>query len=192
MTNTIMLALLFTSHLAPEVGRVETVYRRFLVRQVRFTWGMDQKVSVFAAQLRQESGWDPKARSPFAAGLAQFTPDTAQWISAKFSGLARPSSGKPADMRLDWKWSIKAMVRYDAWLHRRIKKQPVGPAMLWPLTLRAYNGGLGWIYRELASCGKPGFLCCLRFRSRANCVENTRYPRVILHKWKPLYAGWDR
>lgn len=189
-TALVALLLLFPHALSP-TGGVDTKYKRFLIKQVRFIWGIDYDVSIFAAQIRQESNWNPRARSPFAVGLSQFTPRTAMWISSQFQDLNNhnPIFG---DIRYDWKWSIKAMVRYDAFLFERIERRHVRQSQRWPLTLRAYNGGIGWIYRELGSCEKIDYECCLRFRNAKSCGENHEYPRLILIKWKPLYEGWNR
>ncbi len=185
-----MSAFLLSGALAPHPGdAVLLKYRKYLTRQVRFYWGMDQKVSIFAAQIRQESNWNPKARSRYAAGLTQFTPATARWISGAYSELR--THGNKIDSRFDWKWSIRAMVLYDAHLYKRITASD--PARRWTLTLRAYNGGLGWIKKEIKRCGALALNmeCCLLFRKRAACAENLRYPAMILDRWLPLYERWD-
>ena len=156
-------------------------YRPFLTREVRFVWGYDEPVSTFAAQIRQESGFDEQARSSHAGGLAQFTPATADWIGGAYPELAG------GDM-FNWKWAIRALVRYDRHLHERLPED----ARRWELTLRAYNGGLGWIQKEMRACGAAGNACCRRYRAAASCRENLDYPDVILNKWKPQYAGWDQ
>lgn len=116
-------------------------YRPFLTREVRFVWSIDEPVSTFAAQIRQESGFDETARSSHAGGLAQFTPATAEWIGRAYPELAG------GDM-FNWKWAIRALVRYDQHLHDRLPDD----GRRWELTLRAYNGGLGWIQKEMRAC----------------------------------------
>ncbi len=181
-----MSVFLLSGALAPD-DIVLLKYRKYLTRQVRFYWGIHQKVSIFAAQIRQESNWNPKARSRYAAGLTQFTPATAIWISNAYSELR--TRGNKFDSRLDWKWSIRAMIVYDAHLYKRITASD--PARRWTLTLRAYNGGLGWIKKEIKRCGAHNMECCLLFRSSAACAENLRYPAMIINRWRPLYEGWD-
>lgn len=154
-------------------------YRRDLTRQARLVWGLDAPVASFAAQIHQESGWRPDARSPYAHGLAQFTPATADWIGELDPALADAATGNPV-------WALRALVTYDKWLHDRVAGQPC-PRM--HLTLRAYNGGLGYIRKEVAS-GKP----CRAFRAEWACRENLDYPIRILRDLEPRYvmAGWGR
>ncbi len=182
--------LVIPSAMAPRDG-VNLKYKRFLIKQVRFVWGMDQKVSIFAAQIRQESNWNSKAESKYAAGLSQFTPQTARWISKRYSTLKVAQGARP-DIRYDWKWSIKAMVFYDEFLYQKIEKKGQPKNQRWPLTLRAYNGGLGWIYKELNSCRDLNLNCCLKFRKDIFCRENIEYPKKILNRWEPLYRSWNR
>ncbi|EJP2482718.1 transglycosylase SLT domain-containing protein, partial [Salmonella enterica] len=50
-------------------------YRSDVIRASRVDWGLNAPVADVAAQLHQESGWNPAARSPVGAqGLAQFMP----------------------------------------------------------------------------------------------------------------------
>src|SRR5215510_5443800 len=50
------------------------LYRRQIIREVHYFWGMDQKASEFFAQIHQESHFNKNAQSTYAFGLAQFTP----------------------------------------------------------------------------------------------------------------------
>lgn len=194
MTAALIAVSLFVAQLPPQYDAVNLKYKRFLIREVRFLWGMDEEVSTFAAQIRQESNWNPNARSPYAAGLTQFTPGTSKWISAKYPELSEGFFSGP-DKRLDWKWSIRAMVRYDHYLYIKLgesRRHIARQSDLWNLTLRAYNGGLGWIQKELRSCRTMDFRCCRRYRRKSACRENIGYPKAILDRWKPMYRGWDR
>jgi soluble lytic murein transglycosylase-like protein len=182
-----ILAALSLGAMAHEPG-AEVKYRGFLVRQVRFYWGAEQEVSTFAAQIKQESGWDPSARSAYAAGLAQFTPPTAQWLSSlhpEIDGQSPFSASSP----YDWKWSIRALVCYDRHLHEKLAD---AGEQRWRLTLRAYNGGIGWVLKEKTACQQMDEPCCRKFRAPSSCRENISYPVMILHRWKPLYERWDR
>lgn len=172
---------------AVAIAHAETIphaaqpYRRDLVRNARMIWGLDAPVATFAAQVHQESGWRRDARSPYAHGLAQFTPDTADWIGGLDPALAGGDTGNPV-------WALRALVRYDAWLYARVPAASnASPCSRMALALRAYNGGLGWLQRE-AKSGKP----CEAFRSAANCRENLGYPQRILTRLEPIYvrAGW--
>lgn len=166
---------------AEDVPREAQQYRRDLTRNARLVWGLDAPVATFAAQIHQESGWRPDARSHYAHGLAQFTPATADWIGDLDPALAAADTGNPV-------WALRALVRYDAWLHARV---PIAgnatPCARMALALRAYNGGLGWLQKE-AKTGRP----CEAFRSPANCRENLGYPQRILTRYEPIYirAGW--
>ena len=194
MTAVTLGAIILVAQLSHPSGSALEKYKNYLVRTVNLYWGARGDVSIFAAQIRQESNWRPFARSPHAVGLTQFTRPTARWISERYTSL---SAGVPAgaDMRLDWKWSIRAMVLYDRHLYERLssgRSAALSGISVWELTLRAYNGGLGWINRELAMCKILDFACCRRFRARSSCEENLDYPQKILFKWKPLYEAWNR
>ena len=202
MTSALIAVSLLFPQVFPHHDAVNLKYKNFLVRQVRFLWGLDEEVSTFAAQIRQESNWNPNARSPYATGLTQFTPNTANWISGVYPELADGFFTGP-DRRLDWKWSIRAMVRYDRLLYTKLAKMrqsimqrsPAHAAwrtQLWTLTLRAYNGGIGWLQKELRGCETMDFACCDRYRRKSACRENIGYPQKILTKWKPMYEAWDR
>ena len=55
-------------------------YRLTLLREAHGQWGLDAPVAAFAAQVHQESGWNPQAVSRVGArGLAQFMPATTLW-----------------------------------------------------------------------------------------------------------------
>jgi soluble lytic murein transglycosylase-like protein len=130
-----------------------------------------------AAQVHQESAWRPDARSAYAHGLTQFTPDTAKWIAGMDAALAGADTGNPV-------WALRALARYDKWLYDRAPNTRSACAR-WIDTLRSYNGGLGYVQRE-ARTGQP----CHSFRSLASCAENHTYPARILKRHQPLYASW--
>ncbi|MGH7948035.1 MAG: transglycosylase SLT domain-containing protein, partial [Candidatus Binataceae bacterium] len=91
----VLLAVLFLSMLAwscvadAVVPIAAQKHRRALTTNARAVWGLSAPIATFAAQVHQESGWHEDARSPFAGGLAQFTPDTAQWISRRYNDELR-------------------------------------------------------------------------------------------------------
>lgn len=171
----------------PAAGKVVVIpgaaqqYRRDLVRAARLSWGLNAPVATFAAQVHQESAWRPDARSPYAHGLAQFTPDTADWIAGIDDALAGADTGNPV-------WALRALTRYNLWLWERYPASGnASPCTRMALVLRGYNGGLGYIQKE-ARTGRP----CVAFRSAASCEENTAYPQRILGRLEPAYvrAGW--
>lgn len=166
---------------SPVVPREAIQYRRDLTRAAHNIWGLGAPVATFAAQIHQESAWRADARSPYAHGLAQFTPASADWIGGLDRDLANPDTGNPI-------WALRALVRYDRWLWDRFPASGnASPCGRMGVALRGYNGGLGYVQKE-ARTGKP----CTAFRSVASCRENLDYPQRILGRLEPVYerAGW--
>ena len=182
----------------PPLGyRLESV----LADELEEVWGVqaDRYAAVSGAQIHQESLWRPKAESPNAQGLTQFTPATSKWIAEKFRVELWPAD--PWDPY----WSIRAMVIYDDWIHRRIW-DPASECDAWAMTLSAYNGGLGWVNRDRQLCrleAEAGGDCrdgrwfnhVEHYSQRADWAfkENRGYPRRILLKLTPAYirAGFS-
>ncbi len=179
------------------IARAESIparaqqYRSVLIRAARCEAGLDAPVAVFAAQLEQESGWNPQAVSPVGArGLGQFMPAT-----AKDMGRTRPDFG-PAEP-INPGWAIRALVAYDLANLKRVRAATPGDA--WAMALAAYNGGLGWVWRDQELAKRKG-LDPSRWwngvenvnagRSIAAKRENTGYPRQILLRRQPKYLVW--
>ncbi|HZR66603.1 MAG TPA: transglycosylase SLT domain-containing protein [Terriglobales bacterium] len=168
-------------------------YRARLTREAHARGGLTAPVSMFAAQLNQESQFNPNARSHVGAtGLGQFMPSTAVWLTQ-----VAPKDFPTANS-LDADWSIRALVYYDYWLHARLPKFQEGEQR-WAGSLASYNGGLGWTLRDqkLASaCDSSLWFGCVENvvdgRNAANLRENRGYPQRIMHVLRPLYdkAGW--
>lgn len=178
-----------------QVPRAAEQYRRDLVRNARLVWGLDAPIATLAGQVHQESGWRHDARSPYAGGLAQFTPDTADWIGGVFPDLAERQPFNPA-------WALRALARYDRHLWERA---PAGSPNCerWAFALAGYNGGSGWVARDRKKAAAAGADANrwwnqveLHNSGRAEWAfrENRDYPRKILGKWEPVYirAGWGR
>ncbi|MGG6075185.1 transglycosylase SLT domain-containing protein, partial [Salmonella enterica] len=90
-----------TAH-AAEPPTAALKYRSDVIRSARVDWGLNAPVADVAAQLHQESGWNPAARSPVGAqGLAQFMPSTADWIAGLMPHLAAREPYNPG-------WAIRA------------------------------------------------------------------------------------
>lgn len=166
-------------------------YRSVIVRAARVEAGLSAPVAVFAAQVEQESGWNPQAVSPVGArGLGQFMP-----LTAKDMGRNRPDLG-PAEP-FNPGWAIRALVAYDLANLRRIRAATLYDA--WAMALSAYNGGLGWVWRDQELAKRQG-LDPARWwnsvetanagRSIAAKRENTGYPRQILLRRQPKYLVW--
>lgn len=154
-------------------------------------FGVHASPARLAAQLHQESRWRANAQSPYAIGLAQFTPATAAWL-----GTVCPNVGQfdPWDAGQ----SIRAAACYDRWLYDQVTA--ASECDRWAFVLSAYNGGLTWLRRDQQRASANGadrarwFGHTELYTSRANWArdENRRYVRRILLTLEPLYigAGW--
>ncbi|EBM3940641.1 lytic transglycosylase domain-containing protein [Salmonella enterica] len=181
----------FSQANAAEPPTAALKYRSDVIRSARVDWGLNAPVADFAAQLHQESGWDPAARSPVGAeGLAQFMPSTADWIAGLMPHLASREPYNPG-------WAIRALVSYDRWLWSRVAV-PDGCERM-AMTLSAYNGGLGWVNRDRRLARTRGLDDVRWFgsvetvnagRSAANWQENRHYPQRILRELAPRYLSW--
>ena len=171
---------------ALDIPREALPYQAQLIREVRFQWGMDGPVAAMAGQLHQESGFRADARSPYALGIAQFTPGTAAWLA----GL-RTSLGPAAP--LDPTWSIRAMVTYDKLLYDGVRIANT-PCDRYLLSLSSYNGGDGWRISRQARSEDPGnWAVTSKINpgiSAANQRQNASYPFLIIYKLQPVYKSW--
>ncbi|NTZ82374.1 lytic transglycosylase domain-containing protein [Burkholderia metallica] len=173
------------------IPHAATRYRDDLVRVARQAWGLDAPVAVFAAQIHQESGWNPAAVSRVGAqGMAQFMPATARWWCS-LNGLT-PAECQPTNPT----WAMRSLVGYDRWLYQRVRGASEFDRM-WA-ALRSYNGGLGHWQQEAATVG-PALdratvdrACGSTRRHRSFCPENLGYPRRILNVLQPRYLAWGR
>jgi membrane-bound lytic murein transglycosylase MltF len=185
----VALGMLWVSTVAASVPPQAQKYKADLIRNARFVWGLNAPIATFAAQVHQESAWRPDAKSPYAGGLAQFTPDTAEWIGGVYPELAERNPFNPA-------WALRALVRYDLHLYDRIAA--VDECNRWAFTLSAYNGGLGWVNRDKVLARANGYDPDIwwnsveMFSKRAGWAmrENRDYPRRILLQHQPKYLGW--
>ena len=166
-------------------------YQRDIIRNARAVWGLTGPVATFAGQIHQESAWREDAQSPYAGGLAQFTPDTAKWISQTYNDeLAANTPFEP-------QWALRALVRYDKHLWDRVAGLTECDKMAFVLS--AYNGGLGWVNRDKAKAEAAGqdpevYWYSVELynagRGEAFFRENRGYPRRILLKLQDLYGWW--
>ena len=188
---TLMLCLgLSVDAFAATVPRDAKIYRSELIRTARYFNGLDAPISMYAAQIHQESLWRPKARSKYAHGLAQFTPDTAKWIT-------RYSPEIKKNTPLNAKWALRALVIYNDFLMERVKA--IDNCNKRAFALSAYNGGLGWVFRDkkLAAKNKKNrnvwWNSVEKYspRSKAAYRENRHYVKVILKKHQKLYHDHD-
>lgn len=186
------LAFMERSHAGEiEIPEQSARYRIALEREASAQFGLDAPVARMAAQIHQESRWNPSAQSPFARGLSQFTASTATWLP----GVC-PDVGAPDPWNADW--SIRAIACYDRYLY--VHLDGASECERWAFTLSAYNGGMGMLNRERMRASATGadaarwFNSVERFsaRSRSAYVENRSYVRRILLDIEPAYldAGW--
>ena len=191
MTRVLLaLVLLVAGAVSAEPPRAALGFRADLVREARAVWGLQAPVPVFAAQVHQESAWRVDARSPVGAeGLAQFMPLTGVWMTELYpAALGRDA--QPFNPQ----WALRAMVRYDAWLHARVVGHTACDRF-WAM-LRAYNGGLGHWQAESRFAFDRGDRvsvdrwCGVARRAAVHCRENLDYPRRILTQHQVRYAAW--
>jgi soluble lytic murein transglycosylase-like protein len=163
-------------------------YRLTLTREARAVWGLNAPIASFAAQVHQESRWNPDATSPVGAqGLAQFMPSTTAWISGLYPSLADRAPRNPT-------WALRALVTYDAQLFTQVR-QANDDCQRFAFALSAYNGGIGWVNRRQAKASKPGICfdhaCVINPGVTPSAqAENEAYPRHILLKHQVLYSSW--
>jgi hypothetical protein len=177
------------------VPEKSALYRLRIEREAARYFGLNAQPARMAAQIHQESAWNERARSPYAHGLTQFTPATANWLPA-----VCPQIGTPDPWNANW--ALAAQACYMGWLYDRVPRLP-GSALLpctrWAFALRAYNGGEGWLLRERRAAAAQGAdpndwhaMAPYRVRARWAHKENTEYPQRILLRIEPAYiaAGW--
>jgi hypothetical protein len=168
-------------------------FQRELIRLSRQEYGLDAPIARFAAQIHAESTWRDSAVSPVGAkGIAQFMPQTAEWMNELFPNL-RQYSMYSSD------WSIRALLHYNKWHGARVRVDEKNECTYWHGIMRSYNGGLGHWQRELAAAEDKNDWRSIQKqcgissrRSEANCRENLNYPIKILHELEHGYltAGW--
>jgi len=118
----------------PEKGEISPFDKT--VQKYSERYGFDWRL--ITAQMYQESGFDPKAKSYAGAkGLMQIMPRTAR--SLGFKDVSEPANG------------IKAGIKYMDWLRDRFNEDIPVADRLW-FSLAAYNAGAGHVHdaRRLA------------------------------------------
>lgn len=190
LAGLVLLVLLISAMMlaanAAEMPRAALQYRSELTRESRFVWGLVAPVSVFGAQIHQESGYDERARSKFADGLAQFTPSTAEWISGVYPRLGPPAPFSPS-------WAMRAMVQYDKRLYDGVRVAD-GVCDRFLFALSDYNGGSGRRMRRQVLSSSPGEWSATGTInpgiSTGNQRENESYGPKIMFVLQPVYWGW--
>ena len=183
----ILLPLVVAMCHLPAPAQVPEQYRAQITREAQFRFGVPAPAPVIAAQVTQESAWNPNAKSRSGAlGLLQFMPATAQWAAAA-GAFGAPDPLNPA-------WAIRAGVWYDRWLWDRIKADT--DCDRWHFVLASYNGGLGYVYRRQKMSPAPGKWASTGFINPgilpSNQHENETYSPRILIMHQPKFAPWGR
>lgn len=187
-----------------QVPSAAYLHRDAMLESAWETFGLGAPTATLAGQIHLESAWDPDAQSWVGAqGLAQFMPATARDMAR-----LHPAACAPANP-FDPGWAMRCRDRYMASLLRAVRDAAT-ESDRWAMALSAYNGGLGWVRRDQASCLEAPPVCdqwCdpLRWwgfveltpdpRRAAWAVrENRGYPRRIVCQLGPRYAaaGWGR
>lgn len=177
------------------IPRLARVHQRQLTIIAQREMGLGAPVSLFAAQIHQESAWRDDVATGLlkstagAEGLAQFMPRTATWISELYPELGEADPYSPT-------WAFTAMIKYNQWLLARSKGHTSCDKWWW--ALRSYNGGLRHIQNEAKNATDSldrhsvAEACGTARRSPVHCPENTQYPQKIIHRWEPIYlnSGW--
>lgn len=164
-------------------------YRGQLLRAAHSQWGLDAPVAALAAQVHQESAWQPAAVSHVGArGLAQFMPATATWW-CDMNGIPA-SQCQPHNPT----WALRSLAGYGKWLFERTPPSYNTYDRMW-VALRGYNGGLGhWQAEAKRAQGTSrqavDQACGLAKRHPSHCKENLGYPARILGVLQPLYRTW--
>lgn len=183
-----------TAPAAVRIPEASAMYRRWVEQAVIEEWGVDGSPARLAAQIHQESSWNPKARSPVGAeGFAQFMPATSKWIAARFPDkLGNFDPWDPQQAAL-------AAAIYDRWLADR--NPGAGACSTWSFALSAYNGGELRLRSEQQLATKAGRhadrwfgnVADMRSRSLEAWRENRAYVQRILVVLEPAYvnAGWS-
>ncbi len=192
MRLSLVLLLVASSAEAQVIPRAALQYKRALIGNAHFVWGLNAPIAVISGQIEQESGWRADAKSAFAGGLAQFTPATAFDISKRYPELRDNAPFEPS-------WALRAVNLYDRDLFA-LEPRAASECHRFGFTLSAYNGGRGWVERQKKAAKAAGyddrkwFGSVENFRVRAEWAhkENKNYPRMILLKRQKTYETWGR
>lgn len=177
--------------LMPGALRIPETFEDTLLRESQRVFGLAAPIAALAAQLHQESGWRPDARSPYALGLAQFTPGTASDMARRYPNELSPAAP------LDPRWAIRAQVHYMRDLRAQASKFAADGCEAYAFTLSGYNGGSGWWPRDRKLAKAAGaddtrwWANVERHTSRSAAArrENRDYPVRILRTLQPRYAA---
>lgn len=185
-------ALCLSSFAMAQIPSGAAAHKRVAIASWRSVWGLDAPVASFAAQVHQESGWNPDAKSRVGAmGLTQFMPSTAKDINARFNNeLGSLTLYSPV-------WALKAQAIYMKQLYDANPAK--NPCEQMAFALSSYNGGQGWTNKRKKLSTDPkicmGVTCAVNPGILpSNQRENEDYPKRILLGIEPRYveAMWGK
>lgn len=161
-------------------------YTSMLVREAQAVYGVNAPGPMLMGQIRQESSCRPDVTAwDNGRGLAQFMDGTSKQISALYPELGPPDPYSA-------QWAIRALVRYDGWIYKRVKGKD--DCHRWAAVLKGYNAGPGYVQQAQAKSPDPstwfGLTEFVPTRQSTHNFEYSRtYPHKILFKHQPLYAA---
>lgn len=158
-------------------------YQPIIVREWQYRFGKPAPLAAAVAQMHQESGFNPDAKSRVGAlGLQQFMPSTARWVGDQIGpGVAT-----------DPQWAIRAGAWYMRYLYDSVKYAT--DCDRYGAALSAYNGGLGWHNKRQARASEPlNFWSSVRTINPgildSNQRENEQYSQRIVYTLQPRYRA---
>lgn len=163
---------------------VEQFYRPLVAQHAAFYFGLPAPTAVGLAQIAQESGFNPLAKSPVGAlGTNQFMPATWAWAApaAGLSGSAKATDPEAA---------VRVGLWYDRFLYDRVRYPT--ECDRWGAALSAYNGGIAWHAKRQGRAADPqDFWNSVRFVNPGiadgNQRENEKYSAKIVFDLQPKF-----
>jgi hypothetical protein len=171
----------------PRTPVIMLQYRAALTREAQFVYGINAPIPMFAGQIWQESGGKANAKAwDLGMGLGQFEPGTAKEIVKLYPELGPSDPFNPV-------WSIRALVRYDDWIYKRVKG--VNACEVWGGSLDGYNAGLGYVQKaQRASPDPTVWFTKTEYVPTGQTAKNKEYsrvyPRIILFKHQAMFSTW--
>lgn len=161
-------------------------YRSMVAREAQAVHGPDAPTPMYIGQIRQESSCRPGVTaSDLGRGIAQFMDGTTKQVATLFPELGPADPYNP-------RWAIRAMIRYDGWIYRRVKGKD--ECHRWGAVLKSYNAGLGYTQQAQAKSPDPltwfGVTEFIPTRQSAMNFEYSRtYPHKILLSHQKAYVS---
>lgn len=162
-------------------------YRATLMREAQAIYGINAPIPMLAGQIKQESNWRANVTAfDLGRGLSQTMDATGLWLSKMYPELGAPDPYNP-------RWSIRALVRYDNWLYKRVKGE--NDCERFGAALKSYNAGLGYTQHAQTKSPTPEIWFTkteyLNVKQSPHNFEYSRiYPRIILFNYQTKYLTW--